>query len=546
MIYRITMICACLYLSLSMYAQAPQAFNYQGLARDESKIAVNLREITLQIDIIEGSIDGDIIYTESHRPMTNGFGIFNVRIGEGDVSIGDFENIQWGSGQYFIKSSIDIDGGSDFVAFEPVKLYSVPYALYAARSGSSTTGGEVQTLSLDGSILSIENGNSIDLTDLLSPGMIDTDTISAIQSLTLEDQVLSISGSNQVDLSVLSGDGVWTERDSSIFYQGNSMTFGSLSGTPIFTVFNNEELGAFAEIAGNPEFGSLLMSPADGILSLDASGSLNYSLGSFLGSGALNIYGSDILKAEVYEDFNGNGTINTYDSEGLQLISIESDGSEGELIIYGDDEELISMTGGMENGGMISIHNDSINNAVMISSLESKQGNVEINGPSGQANVLLRSTLENHNNGYLAVADEVGIERAGLYVDERGRGVIFADDIRSIIQDPASNKKNNTISLYAVQEGAPSISIRGTAKLTSGKAQIDFPLYFQNLACPHSMTVVVTPLSALSKGIAIVEKNLTGMRATELYEGLGNYNFDWEVNATKGPDCSQDLTEGIK
>ena len=70
------------------------------------------------------------------------------------------------------------------------------------------------------------------------------------------------------------------------------------------------------------------------------------------------------------------------------------------------------------------------------------------------------------------------------------------------------------------------IYLRGTASLVNGKTSIIFPDYFQALISDQKITVMITPLSAASKGIAVIKKTVTGFEAQELLEGKGNYDFD--------------------
>jgi len=47
------------------------------------------------------------------------------------------------------------------------------------------------------------------------------------------------------------------------------------------------------------------------------------------------------------------------------------------------------------------------------------------------------------------------------------------------------------------------------------------------------MTVILTPLSGKSKGLAVVNKKSTGFEVEELMEGSGTYEFDWEVKCVR-------------
>ena len=74
---------------------------------------------------------------------------------------------------------------------------------------------------------------------------------------------------------------------------------------------------------------------------------------------------------------------------------------------------------------------------------------------------------------------------------------------------------------------------RGTAKFINGEAKVICPDHFQNIADPNSMKVTVTPLSARSKGVAVVEKFPGGFKVRELAEGAGTYDFDYMVSCKR-------------
>jgi hypothetical protein len=47
------------------------------------------------------------------------------------------------------------------------------------------------------------------------------------------------------------------------------------------------------------------------------------------------------------------------------------------------------------------------------------------------------------------------------------------------------------------------------------------------------MTIMLTPLSADSKGLAVVEKSTSGFSVRELSNGTGSYAFDWEAKCIR-------------
>ncbi len=129
-----------LFACLSLYGQVSQGFNYQAVARDASGEILSGQDVGLQIDILQGSGEGETVYREVFFPLTNEFGLINIVVGNGSVLHGSFEEIDWSQGPYFIQIHIDPDGGSNFIEMGTSQLLSVPYALYATTSADSFSG----------------------------------------------------------------------------------------------------------------------------------------------------------------------------------------------------------------------------------------------------------------------------------------------------------------------------------------------------------------------------------------------------------------------
>jgi hypothetical protein len=90
----------------------------------------------MQIEILQGGIAGTPVYTESFAPTTNTYGLVNLEIGTGTTT-DDFTTIDWANDTYFIRTSIDVTGGSSHAVMGTSQLMSVPYALHAKTAGSS-------------------------------------------------------------------------------------------------------------------------------------------------------------------------------------------------------------------------------------------------------------------------------------------------------------------------------------------------------------------------------------------------------------------------
>ena len=151
------------------FAQAPGAFKYQSVVRDNLGGIIANQVVKFRITLLRGSMAGTTSYIEQHTTATNQFGIANLEIGNGSSPIGNIDTIQWGKADYFIKIELDPTGSSGYTVMGTTQLLSVPYALYAEKSkkalndNDTSATNELQTLSLAGNTLSISNGNSVNL-----------------------------------------------------------------------------------------------------------------------------------------------------------------------------------------------------------------------------------------------------------------------------------------------------------------------------------------------------------------------------------------------
>ncbi|MCP4126453.1 MAG: collagen-like protein, partial [Gammaproteobacteria bacterium] len=110
------------------FAQAPQSFKYQAIARDVEGNIISNKQISLRISLLQGSNSGKIVYSETHDLQTTAFGLILLEIGNGNVNTGNFSDITWGNDNYYVSIDIDAHGGTDFVSMGISQLLSVPYA----------------------------------------------------------------------------------------------------------------------------------------------------------------------------------------------------------------------------------------------------------------------------------------------------------------------------------------------------------------------------------------------------------------------------------
>ncbi len=139
---KLTTLLFVLFLSTNIYAQVPEGFNFQAVARGTDGVPLLNQELGVQVSVLKGSETGEVVYLESHTITTNAIGLIQLVIGEGTPAEGNnFMSVTWGSDNHFVKLEIDPAGGTDYEELGTSRLLSVPYALLArdvVNSGGST------------------------------------------------------------------------------------------------------------------------------------------------------------------------------------------------------------------------------------------------------------------------------------------------------------------------------------------------------------------------------------------------------------------------
>jgi uncharacterized protein (TIGR02145 family) len=150
---RIITICAAILMTASVFSQAPNKMSYQAVIRNSSNALVTSTSIGMRISILQTSSSGTAVYVETQTPTTNANGLASIEIGGGTLVNGNFANINWANGPYFIKTETDPAGGNNYTITGTTQLLSVPYALF---SGNGIVG-----VSATGDTLYLGNGNHI-------------------------------------------------------------------------------------------------------------------------------------------------------------------------------------------------------------------------------------------------------------------------------------------------------------------------------------------------------------------------------------------------
>ncbi len=191
---------------LAISQNVPMALKYQAVARNNNGEELKSETIDVRMSVIAGNPDGVVEWQEIHTGVqTSQFGLFSLLLGKGDRSGGivdTFAEIPWSESSHYLKVEIKFD--QTFLEMGTSQFLSVPYALYSQTSltpgpegppgpkGDKGDPGDPatddQTLSFDGENLSIQGGNTINLSGLK-------------QYLSLKGDTLSLTDGNYVTLT---------------------------------------------------------------------------------------------------------------------------------------------------------------------------------------------------------------------------------------------------------------------------------------------------------------------------------------------------------
>ena len=545
-------------------AQSPEQFKYQAAARNSSGQVLSGQNVGIQVSIRSTSATGTIEYQETHTATTNDFGLFSLNIGTGTATMGTFSAVNWGSDDYFLQIELDAAGGTSYTDMGTTQLLSVPYALYAKNvenkdDADADATNEIQMLSKAGSTVTLSNGGGT-FTDDVDDA--DADATNEIQTVSKMGSTVTLSnGGGTFTDDVNDADADATNEIQTVTKVGSTVTLSNGGGT--FTdAVNDADADATNEIQSLSVSGNTLsLSNSTATVTLPSGSPWSQaSSGYIYRDTAKVILGNSFTPSHLlqispsYDQFSSN-----YTNSAFRLTGINSWGH-GARFNFGDanyvyieedrDDDMTLLA------DRISMRTDSLKigwgygmDGARLTFRESFQaytqsggslyrgwtlqntGIFQTYGPNGNLNTDLSALGANVNHGHISVSDTNGINQAGMFVDASGDGIIFGDIKNFRIPHPTKEGKEIW---YASLEGPEAAAyLRGTADMVNGEVFVTFSEDYELVANHTTMTVILTPLSASSKGLAVVEKVANGFRIKELNSGTGSYQVDWEVKCVR-------------
>lgn len=197
-------------LPLSVVAQSPPLVSYQAIIRGNDGTPLVNTLVTIVLTVRKTLPTGSDVYTETHNPTTNAFGLVNLNLGGGSTT-GDFSVIDWSSGPYFLK--VDVNGNEMGIP----QIVSAPYALYAQRSANGLLGTAPNYY--------IENARvGIGTKTPLS-------TLSVSGSTPSDSAIFEVKNNNGITVFAVYNEGVRVYIDESLKASKGGFAIGGFSGT---------------------------------------------------------------------------------------------------------------------------------------------------------------------------------------------------------------------------------------------------------------------------------------------------------------------------
>ena len=404
--------------------------------------------------------------------------------------------------------------------------------------------------------LSILSGNTVSLP--YNPDDNDADPFNELQTLNLNGNLLSLSGGNQVDLSSLGGSSLWTQTPGHLKTLDNviigldqnsnilstlevkdDITIRRSTGAAYVDMFGASNGGNIIIYRGNGTGGNndislnLSSTPRGGYLDLrDSDGGIrsNWEVNNS-GGADFSLSYPDGEEAVSMSTFNASSGLTLYQPDGDDCIRLGSSSFGGFMATYGSGGNIATDIGrnpAATNSGLMRIYN-AAGDVGVEASADDNAGELRLYNNNSENVYLGRSGSA--LAGKVSISDAGETEKAGMFIGIGNVGTLFADVKNFRMEHPQEADKEIW---YACVEGPEAAAYeRGTAQLVDGEATIEFAEHFELVANHETMTVMLTPLSADCKGLAVVEKTANGFKVKELFQGTGTYAFDWEVKTVR-------------
>tara|TARA_R110000868_G_scaffold368227_3_gene631259 strand:- start:4385 stop:6727 length:2343 start_codon:yes stop_codon:yes gene_type:complete len=368
-------------ISTNIYAQVPQGFNFQAVARGVDGVPLLSQELGVQITLVKGTEDGGAVYVESHNVTTNPIGLIQLVIGEGTPAEGNnFDGIDWATDNYFVKLEIDPAGGTEYEELGTSRLLSVPYALLAENVVNRGSGGGEFPLEINLNTANVDSSLIINIEGDRTAKPFQVFSSSSVYNGAIWGEAISESSNEGSQRGVLGfANGLGTGQHTGVF-----------GGAVNFDATGSSRQGIYGQAASKSKFNFGVRALAQG----EGSGEI-VAIGDEMdgNAGSFNIGGG------FYPSGNINGNVG---------VDVAVEGSSGARVNLGA-EFRVSTTASGQNSGVQTIVNGS-------SSLNRGFWGL-INGNNNNVGMELNVNGGSSNRGLIINADTAAILNGDVIIN---------------------------------------------------------------------------------------------------------------------------------
>lgn len=552
---KLVLLILCLGFALSSYAQAPQSFQYQAIARSSTGTPLINQNINIRISVISGSTTGSILYVETHTPTSNQFGLFTLQIGQGTIANGSFNAINWGSNPHFLKVEMDETGGNAFQDMGTTQLLSVPYALHAASADNvddadADPSNELQSISIVGSDLTISGGNTITLPTGGTGG--------GFQTLSKTGNTINLTGGGSVTLN----DDDANNEIQSISKAGNTISLSNGGGSINLNDDNASNELQTLTLNGN----NLIISGGNSVtLPTSSGGGTLDAAYDFGGSGAGRAITADAGEVSITSGTaNGMALRTEHSGIGSGLISNTTNSANTFSPIQGNTNSSSNTVAGIIGNSTgtawgVAGQADANSNAeaaVYGSNLRTNGGHgvlgIGFNGIVGQTGQSTGIAVYGENLDNIApFGNGVGVAGKGFYGvlgEDRylgaqanaygvySNGAMGATGVKTFRIDHPQDPENKYLRHFSIESNEVLNVYRGTVAFdANGEAVVELPAYFK--AINKNISYQLTPVGAYMP--LFVKEKVNDGNQFIIAGGISGKEVSWAVYAERNDPYMQ-------
>lgn len=112
----------------------PLGVGYQAVARNTNGEILGNQLMGLRVSLVANSETGGVIYSETHTVTSDAFGVVSFVIGQGTPVAQTLAESNWNGQPLFVKLEADFTGGTAYTHLGASRIWSVPFAWYAANA----------------------------------------------------------------------------------------------------------------------------------------------------------------------------------------------------------------------------------------------------------------------------------------------------------------------------------------------------------------------------------------------------------------------------